>query len=647
MTTGTHQREPVEGVFQTESSARIGPPRADETQPTLPRTQASATVLAPSVRVAWPTGLLSDLTSRRVMFGSLVAATVMLLAVWLARILAADGFSLLDALLLLAFIVEAPWSVHNAWNGVIGFLLARGFRRPTEIVFPPAARTRDGDAVFARTAVLMTLRNEDCARAFARMRTVKESIEATGYGDRFEYFLLSDSNHPEVIAAEEAAIAEWRAEDAAPHCLHYRRREANVGFKAGNVYDFCERWGERFDFMLPLDADSLMTGETILRLVRTMQANPSLGILQSLISGTPSRSFFERLLHFGPRPGARLFILGSSWWQGDSGPFWGHNAVIRIRPFTEHCRLPLLKGKPPLGGYILSHDQVEAVCMRRGGYEVRVLPEEQGSYEDNPPTLLDYLRRHLRWCQGNLQYLKLRHHPGMLQPKATHFYLWLAIELFFSMAGMTAFVVLAAIAAASRSAEIAFPAASAVALFGTWLTIYFLPKIIGTLDAFVYEARRYGGRVRLLVGTAIETCCSVLLTPIANLTSTIFMIGLLFGRKVVWDAQRRDGYRLPWRTAARALWPQTFFGLAVLTYLMHSAPGAVVWFLPFLAGPIAAIPFAVLTSSPLLGHLSAQWNVLALPEEIDTPWELAEVTPWLEASPTLQVGAADLRIAAE
>lgn len=575
--------------------------------------------------------ILSGLGARRAVFATLVSATVLFLAGWLAVILAADAFSLLDGLLVGALVVEALWTAHNAWNAILGFLLVRVFRRPTEAVFPPAARAHDNDAVFTRTAILMTLRNEDCAAAFGRMRTIKESVDATGHGGQFDYFILSDSNTPEAIAAEEAAIAEWRAEESDPGQIRYRRRAVNTGFKAGNVFDFCERFGAGYDYMIPLDADSVMTGETILRLVRVMQANPKIGLLQSLISGIPSLSFFERLLHFGPRHHARLFIFGSSWWQGDSGPFWGHNALIRVAPFTEHCKLPILKGKPPLGGHILSHDQVEAVLMRRGGYEVRVLPEEQGSYEDNPPTVLDFLHRHLRWCRGNLQYMKLRHEPGMLQAKPTHFYLWLALELFFSMGGMVLFVTLAALAAASWPAETAFPVVSAAALYATWLGIYFMPKIVGTLDAFLFSPHRYGGRARLLLSSGIEALSTFILTPVANLTSSIFMLGLIFGRdnKVNWDGQRRECYSVPWNVAARALWPVTAFGVVLLAFLATTAPGAIVWFLPFAAGLLLAIPYTVVTSWPGLGALAAHWKILALPEEVETPAELAAVLPWL------------------
>src|SRR5690606_4411731 len=157
-----------------------------------------------------------------------------------------------------------------------------------------------------------------------------------------------------VAAAEEAAIAAWKAEDADGARITYRRRTDNTGYKAGNVRDFCTRWGRDFELMLPLDADSLMSGEAIVRLVRMMQAHPRLGILQSLVAAMPSSSAFAGIFRSGMRHGMRAYTMGRAWWVGDCGPFWGHKALVRIKPFVEACELPVLAGGPPVGGHVLS-----------------------------------------------------------------------------------------------------------------------------------------------------------------------------------------------------------------------------------------------------------------------------------------------------
>lgn len=571
-----------------------------------------------------PTGTqsLADLACRRILFGALVIATIAWLGWWLASILAVDGFGVFDTLMLVAFLLNAPWIAVGFWNSVFGFVLLHGMRDPLATVIPAAKRARSDDPIFMRVAVFMTVRNEDPARAFDRLRTMKASLDATGLGDSFDYFVLSDSSRPEVIAAEEAAFKAWRAELPEEGRVNYRCREINVGFKAGNVRDFCERWGAAYDIMIPLDADSLMTGETMVRFVRIMQANPRLGILQSLVVGMPSKSLFARIFQFGMRHAMRSFTTGSAWWHADCGPFWGHNAAIRVAPFIEHCRLPDLPGKPPLGGHVLSHDQIEAVLMRRAGYEVRVLPEEGGSYEEMPPALPEFVVRDLRWCQGNLQYIKLMHLPRL---PTSRFNIAFAIQMFIGVAGLVSFAVFAAIAAVIWPKNVVFPGGSAFALYLTWLLMYFTPKLAGLADAVLRSAARYGGTARLLIGGLVETVFTFMLVPITMVGQTLFMVALLFGRTIGWDAQRRDRYSLSWREAFLGLWPHTLFGLALLILLAIGAPAAFPWFLPFLTGLVLAIPFAVLTASSRLGTLAEEWRLCGIPEEFEVPPDVAAI----------------------
>ena len=257
--------------------------------------------------------------------------------------------------------------------------------------------------------------------------------------------------------------------------------------------DFCARWGKDYTLMLPLDADSLMSGAQIVRLTRMMQAHPKIGILQSLVVGMPSASAFARIFQFGMRHGMRSYTMGQAWWVGDCGPFWGHNALVRIKPFHEQCDLPMLPGKPPLGGHVLSHDQVEATLMRRAGYEVRVLPEERGSWEENPPTMLEFARRDVRWCQGNMQYLKLLDLPG-LYPMSRFQLVW-AILMFIGIPAWTLMIALLPVAAWQAQEIDDFPITLAIGLYVTFFTMYLMPKIAGLLDAMLTRGgvARYGG----------------------------------------------------------------------------------------------------------------------------------------------------------
>ena len=569
-----------------------------------------------------PTGAQSAITVmwRRRLFAFVCFATLVLMIDRLAQILAPAGFGLIEILMILMFIVFVPWSILGFWNSLLGFLLWFT-RNPMEAINPVATRAREDDPIFIRTAILMTLRNENPARAYRRLRTIKKSIDATGQGEHFDYYVLSDSSKPDVIAAERAAYAAWVPEFPSLDRLVYRHRDDNVGFKAGNVRDFCERWGKQYEIMLPLDADSLMTGSAIVRMVRIMQANPRLGILQSLVVGLPAASFFARVFQFGMRHGMRAFTSGSAWWHADCGPFWGHNAAVRIAPFTDFCKLPDLPGKPPFGGHILSHDQVEAVLMRRAGFEVRVLPEDDGSFEENPPALLDFVRRDLRWCNGNLQYLKILGIPGLLPTNRAQ--IALAIQMFLVSPATVLFAVLAAIAAARWPSEVAFPAKPALALYLLFIFMYFSPKLFGAAEALLRFPKQFGGVLRISAGVIVETIFSLILLPISNFNQAMFMTALLFGKANGWGSQQRDHYQVAWFAAARELMPATIFGLLMLAFLALTVPSAIPWFLPFLAGLVLSIPFAVFTSSPAIGDAAVRLKLCAIPEEFDTPAEIS------------------------
>ena len=573
-----------------------------------------------------PTGTqsLTMLAIRRFVFGVLTVATTAALGWWLATILATDGFGVLDVILLATFLTYAPWLVIGFWNSVIGFAVLHFLRNPNASVIPLVERARPDDPVFVGVAIIMTIRNEDPARAFLRMRTMKESIDRTGHGDRFDYFILSDSTRHDIIRDEGAEFRSWQKKFSDEGRLVYRRREKNTGFKAGNVRDFLDHWGAHYDVMIPLDADSLMTGDSIVRLVRIMQANPRLGILQSLVVGMPSPSFFARVFQFGMRHGMRTFTAGTVWWHADCGPFWGHNAAVRVAPFREHCRLPNLPGEPPFGGHILSHDQIEAILMRRAGFEVRVLPEEEGSWEEMPPALPDFAVRDLRWCQGNLQYMKLLHLPRL---PMSQFNLLFALQMFIGVAAFVVFVIVAAFAATMWPSNVEFPTGSALSLYIVWILMLLTPKIAGFIDAALISSKLYGGTARLLLGGLVETIFGFLLTSISMVGQAIFMAALLFGKTISWDGQRRDRYRLSWFEAAKLLWPHTLFGFALLAILAYGAPGAIVWFLPFLAGPVLSIPFAVVTALPELGAFAARHRFCAIPEEFEMPRDLAKILP--------------------
>src|SRR5262249_39674126 len=340
-------------------------------------------------------------------------------------------------------------------------------------------------------------------------------------------------------------------------------------------WDFCERWGDRHDLAITLDADSFMPGAGILRLVRIMQADAKLGILQGLVVGRPATSAFPRIFPFGMPPGMRPGPLGSPRWKGDCGPYWGHNAAVRLKPFIAHCRLPEIERRGPLGGPILSHDHLEAVLMRRAGYEVRALPEEELGWEENPPTLLEFIRRDLRWCQGNMQYWPVLRLPRLLP--VSRFQIHFALIWFLASPAWIALLLLTTAAVAFRGPAHFIQPDAGKALFAIVLVMWFAPKFATVLDVLSRPAlrRAFGGTARFLASVAVETVFFLLLSPIMWTGHTVFLGGLLFGRTIGWIGQTRDDHAVPLSLAIHNLWPQALLGVVTIGVLAFTVPSAI------------------------------------------------------------------------
>ena len=554
------------------------------------------------------------------LFAVLFAVTIAGFLALAALALAPGGFDMIDITLMALFAVTLPWMVAGFWNAVIGLLIVRFSDDPIAAVMPPAAHIRGDEPVTASIAILLCIRNELPERMIRNLEPMLAGLDAAGCGERFNLYVLSDTNDLTIAADEEARFAaltsRWRDRVA----ITYRRRAVNTAYKAGNIREFCERWGSKHDFAVTLDADSFMTADAVLRLVRIMQADPKLGILQGLIVGLPSTSAFARVFQFGMRLGMRSYTIGSAWWQSDCGPYWGHNAVLRLKPFIAHCALPVLSRNGTEDRHILSHDQIEAVLMRSAGYDVRVLPQEDLGWEENPPTLLEFIRRDLRWCQGNMQYWRFLSLPG-LKP-VSRYQLALAIVMFIGSPAWIGLLVLGTLTLAFSNTAGSFIRADAgMALLVCMLVMWFAPKIASAIDILLRpELRRaFGGTGLFIINFVIETVYSIMLCPILWFGHTIFLTGLLFGREIGWIGQTRDDHAVPFTLALHNLWPHTLLGCAALGLLAVTQPAAIPYALFLAGGPALAIPFAMVTAWPWLGSFAARVGIGRLPEEMARP----------------------------
>ena len=543
------------------------------------------------------------MTLRRLLFVALALVITAGLLRLLIAVLAPGGWTLWEGLILLCFLGTVPWSALSAANALVGLAILLVARDPIAAVLPQI-RAAKPPPPRGRTAIAICIRNEAMDAVLPPLARLIDGLPA----DRFDLWVLSDTPAGPAAEAEEAAFR--RFGEARPNA-HYRRRATNDGFKAGNVMDFLDRHAGGLDHFLCLDADSEMTPAAVQRLVAILEADPKLAIVQQLIHGRPATAAFPRLFQFGMRQGMRTWATGQAWWQGDEGPYWGHNAVIRIAPFREHGRLAPL----PDGSRILSHDQVEATRLTTAGWKVRVLPDDTGSAEGNPPTFGDFVTRDLRWAGGNMQYLALLRLPG--QTTMARWQLVQAMLLFLGAPLWCAILMLAAVNALTGGGA-ATPTFGLILLMAaTWLCHY-APKLAGYAEVLIKPdlAARHGGRGDVLRSAAAEIAFTTLMEPARLMAQSLFLLALPFGLKVGWTPQNRADRGVSWADAARQFWPPTLAGLVLAIAFAAASPWALFLASPVLASLLLAIPFAVVTADADFSAWLREKEICALPEEI-------------------------------
>ncbi len=527
----------------------------------------------------------------------------------LAATATAGSGGVLRPVLLALVALNILYMALTGWPMLLGFLL-HAFGRRTRVEAMPTGQSR--------TAMLMPIYNENPSDVFAAMEAMGRAVAEAGL-ERVDLFVLSDTQDPAIALAEQAEFERLHARLPAGPGLFYRRRTENAGRKVGNLLDFCTRWGGSYDYMVVLDADSLMGAPTIGTLIGLMDGNPRAGIIQTVPYAIGRETAFARFQQFSARLYTPLLVEGLNFWQGSEGNYWGHNAIVRIAPFVEHCALPVLPGREPFGGEILCHDVVEAGLMRAAGWHVWVLPQTVESFEAVPANLVDFAGRERRWCQGNLQHIGVL--PDQRLRPVGRFHLaygvlhYLAAPAALALLGLATLDSLlgggfAAALLGQGTAQAWLIGLGAVLLYGGKVTALASVLVSGT------ESRRFGGRLRLLAGAAAEQMGALVISAVLITFYTRFVGALLAGSSVRWEAQSRDDRGLSWSEAASKLMLPTLVGAVWLTLLAGAGRALLLWSLPLLAGLLLSIPAAYVSSRVGFGRDLRRLGLFLTPEEV-------------------------------
>ena len=540
------------------------------------------------------------------------------------------SMTLLQGMMIFFFAVSLSWIALAA-----GSVIAGASKRRDPVPKPTAGT---GSTL---TALVMPIYNEDPIRTTAALQAMAEALGAIGANQGFEVVVLSDSTSADAWIRETAAIDALRRSLAAIMPVWYRRRWRNIARKSGNLQDFVTRWGGRYGHMIVLDADSLIDASTLLRLVQTMQADPALGILQTAPRLIGARTFFGRLQQFAACTYGPVIARGVAAWSGDSGNYWGHNAIIRLTAFAQSCGLPELEGRAPFGGHVLSHDFVEAALMRRAGWKVRMITDCGGSWEESPPSLIDVAVRDRRWAQGNLQHMKIIGAAGLSFTSRLHLGIgimsYLSSPLWLLMLGI-------GFALAVQSHLIRpeyfshdfqlfptwprFDVELMMALFWFSMVVLLIPKMLGLMRALLSKRLRSGGGgiIGIIASFLLEVILSALYAPVLMLIQSGHVLEIFMGRDSGWKPQRREGGGTTWSDAWLFHSRHMLLSSITAAILWFLSPPLLAWVSPALLGLLLAVPLSRASGSESLGRTLSRFALLRTPEEVEQPPLMARRT---------------------
>jgi membrane glycosyltransferase len=488
-----------------------------------------------------------------------------------------------------------------------GFI--EGFRAPR------VPRRQDPDAPLPRTALVMPIYEEDPEHVFAALAAMREALAEHPQGDAFELFVLSDTRSPERAAEEERALRRVLASHEHSIPVFYRRRVRNERQKAGNLAEFFERFAPIYTYAVVLDADSLMRADTLVSLVERMEASPRVALMQAPLALHGGSTLFARSQQFVASVVGPLFTRGLAAWAGEHGNYYGHNAVIRVQAFLECCALPVLAGQPPLGGHILSHDFVEAALLCRAGWEVRIAHDLTGSWEELPQTLPDYVARDRRWCQGNMQHIRIACAAGLKPTSRMH----MAVGVASYLAGPAwlVFVGFGLLVSLSHPGA-ALPRTVAIALCAVTAAVLLLPRVLGVLEVLRdrNRTRAHGGALALLASACFEAVLAASLAPLFMLHHARCVVSIASGNAVRWAAQQRRAGGAFSRIVAseRAAMAS---GVIAAAGLALAGPQLLLWLAPVWVPLALAIPLAATASSRGMGRMLGRLGLLRTPEETE------------------------------
>lgn len=196
--------------------------------------------------------------------------------------------------------------------------------------------------------------------------------------------VLDDSTDPDARAVVDEAVAGTDATVV--------RRDDRSGFKAGALNHWLERYGDGYDYMAVVDADSSLPPAWTSEMVARMAGDGDLAMLHSRSESHREATRFSRML----RGGIGVYMASIARAEAAAGPMlsWGHHVMIDVDAIRS------------IGGFTEARAEDLATSMRlmRDGWDVSYVPDVV-AYEQTPPNYAAVRKRNMRWGEGTLEAL--------------------------------------------------------------------------------------------------------------------------------------------------------------------------------------------------------------------------------------------------
>ena len=356
--------------------------------------------------------------------------------------------------------------------------------------------------------------------------------------DNFETGILDDSSKEEYRRAVDGF--------AAKHGIRVVRRKDRIGFKAGNINHFllsdeAKRGGWRYAVIL--DSDEVIPENFIAESLRYFAAYENVGIVQANHVATRNRNFFMKLFHIGVNSHWPTYQTMKHRYGFSS--MLGHGAMIRRDCYEEAGGFP----------HLVAEDLCLSIELRGSGWYVAFAPNIV-CREEYPVDYAAFKKRHSKWTQGNLEFIK--RYTGKILRSPMAWYEKLDIVLF------TYNLPLTAVFAFYIFLNITFMPALGIdigKLYPLWMivptVIFFFPPMLNDVFTWIFRLNFFRFLFYLV--------CVVVLYGSMLYTSLVSALLGMFGKKATFIVTPKRDEQTGFWQALRLQYKELLFASALLT----------------------------------------------------------------------------------